>query len=80
VNGTLSVLLAPAPPPPTAPGLDSALATRDARLVDLSAAQGAGSRSECRPPAADERVCVGWPVCQVPRPVCGSRVAAEPGR
>jgi len=81
VNGTLSVLLAPAPPTTTAPGLDSALATRDARLVDLSAAQGAGSRSECRPPpAADERVCVGWPVCQVPRPVCGSRVAAEPGR
>ena len=63
VNGTLTVLLAPAPPPSSS--LDAALAPRDARLLDRTPATDGAAAGDCRPPAADPRLCVGWPVCQV---------------
>ncbi|MEO5882819.1 MAG: YDG domain-containing protein, partial [Caldimonas sp.] len=85
VNGTLTVLLAPSPPlAPLAPlpplAVDAVLAIRDTPLSDLSpAGDGAvADGGECRPPG-EQRLCVGWPVCQVTRPICepGSRKTPE---
>ena len=60
--------------------VDAALAPRDARLLDRSPARDGGAGGDCKPPAEDERLCVGWPVCQVARPVCEARPSLTLGR
>ena len=72
VNGTLTVLLAPVSPPPSS-SVEAALAPRDARLLDRSPARDGSAGGDCKPPAEDERLCAGWPSCQVTRPVCEAR-------
>ena len=69
VNGTLRVLLVPVldAPPPAIPTLPQ----RDTRLVDRPVINAGGSSAECRPPPTpNERLCVGWPDCEVERPAC----------
>ena len=81
VNGTLTVLLAPLPPPTIPPAtLDALLAPRDLHLLDPAPAKDGAGGGECRPPAADARLCIGWPVCQVARPVCEPRAGTNAGR
>jgi len=75
VNGTLTVLLAPTPTLATIPAeVAAAIAVRDAPLVERTpvrtgASAGPGT-GECLPPATDQRVCSGWPVCRTIRPTC----------
>jgi hypothetical protein len=71
------LLLAPPPPPPSATipaEVEAAIAVRDAPLVDRtpvrSGASGGPGTAECLPPATDQRVCSGWPVCRTIRPTC----------
>jgi filamentous hemagglutinin family protein len=73
VNGTLTVV-APAVPPP--PFTLEALRQRDARLIERAAVT-AGARADCRPVTPNERVCVGWPLCEVERPVCAGTGAGR---
>ena len=76
VNGTLTVLLAPS----------RVVARRGARPTRRAPARSHPGRGrcraggDCRPPAADARLCIGWPVCHVARPVCEARPALTSGR
>ena len=57
----------------------SAETQRDVRLLGRSAARFGAPSAECRPPTPNERLCVGWPVCEAERPACAAG-AGEPGR
>jgi filamentous hemagglutinin family protein len=83
VNGTLTVMAAPAPAPgppgPLATVAAEVAAQRDARLGEPAPPKngngGGASAGDCPPPTPSERVCTGWPVCQIERPSC----VAKPG-
>jgi hypothetical protein len=75
-NGLLTVLPAPVSFGSLPTGLGEA--QWDAFLVDHASSAGAPS-AECRPPTPNERVCAGWPVCEVRRPACAKRAPAGSG-
>ena len=77
VNGILTVLPAPALFGSLPAGLGES--QWDAYLVDRAPSAGALS-AECRPPTPNERLCAGWPVCEVRRPACEKHAPAEPGQ
>ena len=68
----------------TAPAFTPALTgaagqQRDARFFERPGVRLGLPIAECRPPTPNERLCAGWPVCEVERPVCQARTV-EPGR
>jgi hypothetical protein len=77
VNGILTVLPAPALFGSLPAGLGES--QWDAYLMDRAPSAGALS-AECQPPTPNERLCAGWPVCEVRRPACEKHAPAEPGQ
>jgi hypothetical protein len=54
----------------------AATAPRDSRTAEPESAKvGGGALLGCKPATPNERVCVGWPVCEAERPIC----APKPG-
>jgi hypothetical protein len=83
VNGTLTVLLIPAAASSSSaaarhprPRLRSTLPWRRATRACLDrspARDGSSAGGDCKPAAEDERLCAGWPSCQVVPAVCEAR-------